>query len=138
MGSSPLLCDNGFHYGYLRIPASGRLAPLCIATHLFLSRSLFGPSQVSLQAMDENQAIPEHSYMVQEEETMAAGGEALREHSSEIAEKDIDMTTLEDGPSKDLTAEHREYLLSRHNTLDLIPLPTMDPADPLNWPSWKV
>ncbi|RFU24184.1 hypothetical protein B7463_g12154, partial [Scytalidium lignicola] len=44
---------------------------------------------------------------------------------------------LEDGDSKDLSPEHRDYLLSRHWTLDLEPLPSMDPADPLNWPSWK-
>ncbi|KAF1981651.1 synaptic vesicle transporter [Aulographum hederae CBS 113979] len=35
-----------------------------------------------------------------------------------------------------LTEEHREYLLQRHGTLDLDPLPSKDPADPLNWPSW--
>jgi hypothetical protein len=54
------------------------------------------------------------------------------------AEKGLEAATLEDGPAQHLTPEHREYLLSRHKTLDLVPLPTMDPADPLNWPAWKV
>lgn len=36
-----------------------------------------------------------------------------------------------------LSPEHREFLLDRHGTLDLNPIPSMDPADPYNWPSWK-
>lgn len=53
--------------------------------------------------------------------------EALAHHS----------TYLEDGGAH-LTPEHREYLLKRHGTLSLDPLPSADPADPYNWPSWKV
>jgi hypothetical protein len=37
-----------------------------------------------------------------------------------------------------LSEQHRAYLLQRHGTLDLDPVPSMDPADPYNWPSWKV
>ena len=88
--------------------------------------------------MDDKQAIAEDNHMERKEETASAGEEALREQSNEATEKGVDTGALEDGPSEDLTPEHREYLLSRHKTLDLIPLPTMDPADPLNWPSWKV
>ncbi|KAJ5520423.1 hypothetical protein N7463_000876 [Penicillium fimorum] len=36
-----------------------------------------------------------------------------------------------------LSEPHRLYLLQRHGTLDLDPIPTMDPADPYNWPMWK-
>ncbi|KAF3403368.1 Efflux pump vrtL [Talaromyces pinophilus] len=36
-----------------------------------------------------------------------------------------------------LSAEHREYLLSHHGTLDLRLVPSMGDADPLNWPAWK-
>ncbi|KAJ7610226.1 major facilitator superfamily domain-containing protein [Roridomyces roridus] len=32
-----------------------------------------------------------------------------------------------------LGEEHREYLLQRHGTLDLDPMPSADPADPYNW-----
>jgi hypothetical protein len=35
-------------------------------------------------------------------------------------------------------SDRDQYLLQRHGTLDLDPMPTADPADPLNWPSWKV
>ncbi|KEF59864.1 uncharacterized protein A1O9_04712 [Exophiala aquamarina CBS 119918] len=42
------------------------------------------------------------------------------------------------GPnSNQLTSSHREYLLQRHGTLNLKPVPSQDPADPLNWPAWK-
>jgi hypothetical protein len=37
-----------------------------------------------------------------------------------------------------LTTIHREYLLSRHGTFDLDPIPDMGGADPYNWQSWMV
>ncbi|KAH8799675.1 putative MFS transporter [Xylogone sp. PMI_703] len=36
-----------------------------------------------------------------------------------------------------LPPEHSQYLLHRHGTLDLSPLPTTNDADPYNWPNWK-
>ncbi|KAL6234138.1 hypothetical protein BDW75DRAFT_241338 [Aspergillus navahoensis] len=36
-----------------------------------------------------------------------------------------------------LSEAHREYLLLRHGTLDLDPLPSASHADPYNWPFWK-
>lgn len=36
-----------------------------------------------------------------------------------------------------ITSEHRDYLIQRHGTVDLDPLPSADPADPYNWPQWK-
>ncbi|KFZ11402.1 hypothetical protein V501_04782 [Pseudogymnoascus sp. VKM F-4519 (FW-2642)] len=37
-----------------------------------------------------------------------------------------------------LFAEHREYLLQRHGTLELDPIPAMGDADPYNWTSRKL
>ncbi|KAG7665107.1 uncharacterized protein J8A68_001416 [[Candida] subhashii] len=37
----------------------------------------------------------------------------------------------------DLTQEHYDYLMERHGTIELDPLPSADPNDPLNWPEWK-
>lgn len=37
-----------------------------------------------------------------------------------------------------LSESHREYLLQRHGTLDLDPIPSLSDADPYNWPMWKV
>jgi len=37
-----------------------------------------------------------------------------------------------------LTEEHRQYLLQRHGTLDLEPVPDMTDNDPYNWPKSKV
>ncbi|KAJ5947814.1 hypothetical protein N7466_000829 [Penicillium verhagenii] len=39
-------------------------------------------------------------------------------------------------PSR-LSKPHRDYLMERHGTLELDPVPTMDPADPYNWPERK-
>ncbi|KFY93913.1 hypothetical protein V498_04175 [Pseudogymnoascus sp. VKM F-4517 (FW-2822)] len=36
-----------------------------------------------------------------------------------------------------LSTEHREYLLQRHGTLELDPIPSMSDADPYNWTSRK-
>lgn len=33
--------------------------------------------------------------------------------------------------------EHQQYILQRHGTLELDPLPSSSPNDPLNWPVWK-
>jgi hypothetical protein len=44
---------------------------------------------------------------------------------------------LENVESGILRTSHREFLLARHGTLDLIPLPSEFPEDPLNWPSWR-
>ncbi|KAI9757720.1 MAG: hypothetical protein M4579_003345 [Chaenotheca gracillima] len=41
------------------------------------------------------------------------------------------------GPARELSPEHREYLMKRHGTVNLNPLPSSDPADPYNWPAWK-
>lgn len=41
------------------------------------------------------------------------------------------------GAAAGLTQEHRDYLIQRHGTLDLDPLPGCDGADPMNWPQWK-
>ncbi|KAF2096303.1 MFS transporter [Rhizodiscina lignyota] len=46
-------------------------------------------------------------------------------------------TYIDDGGAADLSPEHREYLLQRHGTLNLDPIPSADPADPYNWPAWK-
>lgn len=39
--------------------------------------------------------------------------------------------------ASDLSAEHQAFLLDRHGTLDLDPVPSIDPADPYNWSRWK-
>lgn len=37
-----------------------------------------------------------------------------------------------------LLPEHRQYLLNRHGTLNIDPIPDFNDADPYNWPYWKV
>ncbi|KAJ5923110.1 hypothetical protein N7516_010813 [Penicillium verrucosum] len=36
-----------------------------------------------------------------------------------------------------LSEEHRQYILVKHGTLDLEPIPNMTDADPYNWPQWR-
>jgi MFS family permease len=40
-------------------------------------------------------------------------------------------------PQSQLEPAHKDYLLSRHGTVNLNPLPSSSPEDPLNWPAWK-
>lgn len=42
-------------------------------------------------------------------------------------------THIENDEAVQLSEEHREYLLKRHGTLDLDPMPDMSDADPFNW-----
>lgn len=45
---------------------------------------------------------------------------------------------VEDDEQIQLSLAHKEYLLARHGTLELYPMPSQDDLDPLNWPKWKV
>lgn len=38
----------------------------------------------------------------------------------------------------ELSPAHKEFLLQRHGSLDLDPVPSFSGADPYNWPTWKV
>lgn len=55
------------------------------------------------------------------------------------SEKDFTPQYIEYSDLHDasLTDEHREYLMARHGTTDLKPLPSADPKDPLNWSRGK-
>lgn len=55
-----------------------------------------------------------------------------------LEETEADIGIVPTDPASKLSEPHRAYLLQRHGTLDLDPLPSMDPADPYNWPLWKV
>lgn len=47
------------------------------------------------------------------------------------------QATYMSAAAADLPDDHRAYLIARHGTLDLDPMPSADPADPYNWPQWK-
>ncbi|BCS18944.1 putative MFS transporter [Aspergillus puulaauensis] len=68
------------------------------------------------------------------------------ENPQQVPKKDLDLvesseagkpSTYADIVASGLSAAHRDFLLERHGTLELDPMPSMDPADPYNWPSWK-
>ncbi|KAJ5900072.1 hypothetical protein N7495_004816 [Penicillium taxi] len=44
---------------------------------------------------------------------------------------------INEDSTRHLSEEHKSYLIERHGTLDLDPIPSMDPADPYNWPARK-
>ncbi|KAL4918315.1 major facilitator superfamily domain-containing protein [Aspergillus aurantiobrunneus] len=49
----------------------------------------------------------------------------------------VEETGAQTPPDAVLSEQHQAYLLQRHGTLDLDPVPSIDPADPYNWPLWK-
>jgi hypothetical protein len=51
--------------------------------------------------------------------------------------KVIDNIHLESAKRSTLSPEHEAYLVQRHGTTNLTPLPSTDPNDPLNWPTWR-
>ncbi|RFU24025.1 hypothetical protein B7463_g12310, partial [Scytalidium lignicola] len=48
-----------------------------------------------------------------------------------------DEELIEDVSNQRQRSRQEEYLLQRHGRIDLIPVPSADPSDPLNWPDWK-
>ncbi|OCK78496.1 MFS general substrate transporter [Lepidopterella palustris CBS 459.81] len=72
---------------------------------------------------------------------MTEGGPIARKTTTqtdpELNELTQQSTYIEDGAAAHLSQDHRAYLLERHGTLALDPIPSADPADPYNWPSWK-
>lgn len=65
--------------------------------------------------------------------------EAYAKHNMDFVEAADAMkdSNLPDNTAR-LSKPHRDYLMERHGTLNLDPIPAMDPADPYNWPEWKV
>ncbi|EAW08468.1 putative MFS transporter [Aspergillus clavatus NRRL 1] len=68
------------------------------------------------------------------------------QHTSAPAKADISFVESADAgtPSNyadlktsHLSQAHRDFLMEHHGTLDLDPIPSMDLADPYNWPTWK-
>lgn len=57
---------------------------------------------------------------------------------TDVERRTIRGTQLETDEIRELSQAHRDYLQQRHGTLDLDPVPAFDPADPYNWPTWKV
>ncbi|KAJ7624471.1 major facilitator superfamily domain-containing protein [Roridomyces roridus] len=52
--------------------------------------------------------------------------------------KPVDVEkTIEFSDTDSLSDEHRQYLLQRHGTVELDPMPSMDPEDPYNWSTTK-
>lgn len=37
-----------------------------------------------------------------------------------------------------LSQSHKDYLIAKHGSLDLDPVPSFGDADPYNWANWKV
>lgn len=69
---------------------------------------------------------------------MAANGDHTK---NEINEQDV-LEEKAGAPNDDagieLSPQHQEYLIQHHGTVDLDPVPSMDDADPYNWPVSKV
>lgn len=39
-------------------------------------------------------------------------------------------------PWKELSDDHKQYLIDKHGTYKLDPIPSMNDEDPLNWPTY--
>jgi MFS family permease len=59
------------------------------------------------------------------------------EHKEDLEHAATHGTYLDKEEASHLSEEHRQYLIQRHGTLDIDPLPTMSDADPYNWPMYK-
>lgn len=69
---------------------------------------------------------------------MAENGDQVKGHANEQDVLEEKPVTQHGDAETELSPQHREYLIQRHGTVDLDPVPAMDDADPYNWPVWKV
>ena len=60
------------------------------------------------------------------------------QHTEDLEQSKTHATYIDKDELSSLPEEHRQYLLGRHGTLDLDPVPGYGDADPYNWPHWKV
>jgi hypothetical protein len=60
------------------------------------------------------------------------------QHIEDLQNSQTHATYIEKGELGLLSVEHRDYLLGRHGTLELDPVPAFGDADPYNWANWKV
>jgi MFS family permease len=60
-----------------------------------------------------------------------------QQHKEDLEHAATHGTYLDQEEASHLSEDHRQYLLRRHGTLDIDPLPTMSDADPYNWPTYK-
>jgi hypothetical protein len=67
-------------------------------------------------------------------DTISKGYDEKQDASLELGQR---STYINTGAAAGLSQDHRDYLIQRHGTLDLDPIPSADPADPYNWPQWK-
>jgi hypothetical protein len=65
-------------------------------------------------------------------------GKPSAEHSEDIEPMKDRASYVQPETIDALSPEHREYLMQRHGTLALDPIPAMGDADPYNWTSSKV
>lgn len=68
----------------------------------------------------------------------SVGDDEKKDDSEFLEEADKNRTSISELAASHLSQAHREFLLQRHGTLELDPLPSASHADPYNWPSWKV
>ena len=61
-----------------------------------------------------------------------------KHHSDKAEDLEAVHTQIASDEIINLSDEHKSYLLQRHGTLDLDPVPDMNDADPYNWATWKV
>ena len=66
------------------------------------------------------------------------GSSDFAEDPRDLANTETQATYFNGETTTALSQDHQQYLLKRHGTLDLDPLPGPGGADPYNWPSWKV
>lgn len=61
----------------------------------------------------------------------------LNDVSSSLVENKA-VIHLENGSHQSsISNDIKRYIIERHGTLELDPLPSSSPKDPLNWPKWK-
>ncbi|KAK6393397.1 hypothetical protein LTR65_002688 [Meristemomyces frigidus] len=89
--------------------------------------------------MDDKDETTTQDFAHVQKQRINQSPEPLKEEELNGADLELGprATYITTGAAAGISQEHRDYLLQRHGTLDLDPIPSMDPADPYNWPTWR-
>ncbi|KAL1304083.1 hypothetical protein AAFC00_000518 [Neodothiora populina] len=91
--------------------------------------------------MAEKDGTQRHDFVSQSSDHARVADDASMSKADSEKLDDVELgpkaTYINTGAAAGLPQEHRDYLLARHGTLDLDPVPDMGDQDPYNWPTWK-
>lgn len=121
------------HSCLLGIPYS-----LLTSSSFFAGSGLLRPNNLQMDKSKDAETSRQDFVQIERSESEHSPG-LPKSNEEDVSDLELGprATYITTGAAAGIPHQHRDYLLQRHGTLDLDPMPSGDPADPYNWPTWK-